>query len=519
LKVWRPLAIVAVVVLVISAFAPWFTFLGFFSFTMIDLYKLGIGAGQTQAIEKNLGVSLEQYSLQDTLLAMVMMFVLYPTALISAIVSLLPRRTSFLLLLSAILAVATSLSAVYAIESLKGHLLASTPQEWRSLYVLFISAIRVDFGAYLALFAGLVLGTSYYVGWRTSKTEPVPCEDKGPKKETERKTEDYTNETFHFGVFSIAMGHKLPRIVLISGLVALVIGITLVTIPSLVEVWEPRSQRLVQKVTEVSPSGHYYPSLSLPRWQGKECKDIVVNGSIKALEAEFIDFYAFDKLNYERWSAGVVANPLSRANRTKSVSVSLQLAPDQIDGGLFLVVSNRYAKALVEKIFLDRTMTLYSWQNYDWPIILAFMFWPSPKPTDAVISGKAEAVDRQMFSLLIMDDRNYAQYEAGRPYQTFWQGRGRSSYIFSFPFTPKESEDFPKFVVARERPNIKQSIYLSAKASWPVPKAIKVEYDLAVFWLERTYAHVIRSFGIGVGLVTLGLVLVAVSVHAKHVIK
>lgn len=323
-----------------------------------------------------------------------------------------------------------------------------------------------------------------------------------------------TSSKIHFLGCLIKADRRLSKILPVIGLVIIMLGVVMMTLPSVIEVWEPGSKKLFQEVVDVQAEGHYYPSMSLPRWSGNEIKNLSISGNVQALEDELFDFYIFDKLNYQRWLAGAQASPFDKAQQVKSVPVSVRLTRDQVEGELFLVVANRYAKKNAEESLIDRTTTMYSISNdhVEYAFGSPFRWLFSPKPTSIVVSGKAETIDGRTFALLIMDDNNYYQYEFGRPFQTFWEGRGRSSYVYSFPLTQKQAESL-RFVMRREIPNVTQAIRLSAKLSWSEPTKIKVEYDVRISWLERTSTHVSSSFIVGVGIVVLGLILSLVSIQ------
>lgn len=109
------MALGGVILLFASSFLPWTTFFGIFSFSLIDIYRLGIGPSQKQILEATFG-QVEVTGLQDTLLAMVITVVFYPIAIICGVASLALKKTSFLGLTSGSLSLLAFLSTTYAIE-------------------------------------------------------------------------------------------------------------------------------------------------------------------------------------------------------------------------------------------------------------------------------------------------------------------------------------------------------------------------------------------------------------------
>jgi len=157
---------------------------------------------------------------------------------------------------------------------------------------------------------------------------------------------------------------RAPKILAVIGLAVIVLGAVAVFIPPVWEVWNPKSETLVKEVATVYPRWHYYP-LALAPYIPQESRNLVVSGTVKELKGYTFDFYAFNKINYERWRAEAPYEAYLQVKNVSSYSFSFETTREDLNEGLYLVVLNIYAREPVTESLYDGTVTVYKWMEYD----------------------------------------------------------------------------------------------------------------------------------------------------------
>ena len=136
-----------------------------------------------------------------------------------------------------------------------------------------------------------------------------------------------------------------------------------------------KEEELVHEVAKI-PQLYNYSALGLA-YVPEGASDIIVSGMIKELKNRAFDFYAFNKLNYERWQAGVSYQAYVEAKKVTAYSLSISPTREDVNDGLRLVVSNAYLQEPMESSLIDETVRIGLFENWNFrfffpPLMLGY---------------------------------------------------------------------------------------------------------------------------------------------------
>lgn len=254
-----------------------------------------------------------------------------------------------------------------------------------------------------------------------------------------------------------------------------------------------KEERLVQEVATVMPLSDYWP-LAL-KYIPEGAYDIKVSGTVKELKGRSFDFFAFTKLNYERWKANASYQTILEAKHVSAYSLSFSPTGQEVTDGLRLVVSNIYAQEHKEESLISTTIKLsrYSGETF-WPSFPALMIGYK---SELNVRGTAREIHGYRFDIYVLDNRNYDLWSTGRSYSAYYEAKGTTSYDFSFVVPREKSGESLYFVVKRAEPNVELDVDLAATGSWLAPTAISVEYDTKISWKEKAPGCLIATAAYG----------------------
>lgn len=262
---------------------------------------------------------------------------------------------------------------------------------------------------------------------------------------------------------------------------------------SLAVAQELKEEMLVQEVATVYPLSDYWP-LAL-KYVPEGASEILVSGTVKELRDRLFDFYAFTKLNYERWKADASYQAAIEAKRVADYTLSLPTTRQDVIDGLRLVVSNVYAQETKEEKLIDETIRLPSFSTYT--------FWFSPPPlmigfeSELSVSGMATEIHGHRFNIYIMHSKDYDLWSTGRSYSAYYVGNDRESYEFSFVIPPEKARESVYFIVERGDPDVELDVDVAATGAWMAPTTLSVEYDVRISWKEKTTGCLIATVAYG----------------------
>lgn len=307
---------------------------------------------------------------------------------------------------------------------------------------------------------------------------------------------------------------RIPKILAIIGLAAIILGVALAVVPTTTEVWTPESGTLVKEVASVHPQSDYYP-LALAPYIPQESRNLVVNGTVIELKGRTFDFYIFNRVNYESWKAEAPYEAYLQAENVSSHSFSSSATREDVSEGLRFVVMNIYAKEHVDELWFEKIFTVHEFRDYYYmPYIYPRI---NMKKLDMIINGTAEELTGQKFNLIVLDDENCDLWKAGQPYDALYEVREVTACSFSFPLTPDRVKEGICPIVERVEPGTKVNVRISAYMSYMKPTEISVRYDVAVAWEEKSYAHVLGGLLLGGGLLVLGVIFMIAAAVVKYV--
>lgn len=254
-----------------------------------------------------------------------------------------------------------------------------------------------------------------------------------------------------------------------------------------------KEEELVHEVAKI-PQLYNYSALGLA-YVPEGASDIIVSGTIKELKNRAFDFYAFNKLNYERWQAGVSYQAYVEPKKVTAYSLSISPTREDVNDGLRLVVSNVYLQETMETSLIDETMRIGLFENWDFQYFFPpFMLGYSAELT---VKGTAKETYGYRFNLYVLDRENLDLWSAGRSYDAFYEGKRRGSYEFSFVVPQKKSSESLWFVVERAEPNEALVVDVTATGTWLGPAELAVEYDVKVSWKEKALGCFIATAAYG----------------------
>jgi len=254
-----------------------------------------------------------------------------------------------------------------------------------------------------------------------------------------------------------------------------------------------KEERLVQEVATVMPLSDYWP-LAL-KYIPEGAYDIKVSGTVKELKGRSFDFFAFTKLNYERWKANASYQTISEAKHVSAYSLSFSPTKQEVTDGLRLVVSNIYAQERKEESLINTTIKLFPYSDQT--------FWFSSPvlmigyKSELNVKGTAREIHGYRFDIYVLDRRNYDLWSTSRSYFAYYEARGTTSYDFSFAVAREKSGESLYFIVKRLEPNIELDVDVTATGSWLAPTTLSVEYDLKISWKEKAPGCVIATAAYG----------------------
>jgi len=185
----------------------------------------------------------------------------------------------------------------------------------------------------------------------------------------------------------------------------------------------------------------------------------------------------------------------------------------ELGRGLKMTIVNMALENVTEEFFTD-TIEVYGNSTYSSKTPLTF-----PPKTSIAISGKAEEISGQKFNLYILDKQNFEKWKAGLPFRSYFNGKGKSLYMFTFTI-PREKYNSPLYYVIEKtepnKPTLKVSI--SMNRSYLKPVNIKVQLCIELRWHEKSYAHVLEYAMVGLNAGIIGILFLA-SAAVLHIIQ
>jgi hypothetical protein len=254
-----------------------------------------------------------------------------------------------------------------------------------------------------------------------------------------------------------------------------------------------KEETFVKEVATVYPLFDYWPVAI--KYIPEGASDIIVSGTIKELKNRAFDFYAFTRLNYERWKANASYQAIVEVKHVAAYSLSFSTTREDVTDGLRLVVSNIYLQELQEESLIDDTIKVYPYMTYS--------FWFSSRPlmigyeAELNVRGTAREIHGYRFNLYVVDRKNYDLWSTGRSYFAYYAAKGMKSYDFSFTVPPEKVAESLYYVVERVDPDVELDVDVAATGSWLAPTTISVEYDVKISWREKASGCFIATAAYG----------------------
>ncbi|RLF00137.1 MAG: hypothetical protein DRJ59_07425 [Thermoprotei archaeon] len=229
---------------------------------------------------------------------------------------------------------------------------------------------------------------------------------------------------------------RLPKILVIAGLIFIAIGAIVALVPITQEVWEPKSKVLVDKATTVYAGAEHTWPLTYLFLRPENVRDLVVRGYVEEKKGRPFD------LKIENGKVYVEATNVSGRHEFE-----FSPTPEELEEGLKLRVLNNRATIEVVEDFIVETLTVYSFSDSSY-LLRAPLLKP-PKSVPVEITGTAEGARGYSFNLYVLDERNYERWEAKVPFEAYYEGRNASSYEFTFTVPAEKCTKYVYFVVER----------------------------------------------------------------------
>ena len=229
---------------------------------------------------------------------------------------------------------------------------------------------------------------------------------------------------------------RLPKILVIMGLIFITIGAIVALVPIIQEVWEPRSKVLVDKTATVYAGDEHTLPLTYSFLRPEDVRDLVVRGYVEEVEGRPFDLEITNAKTY------VKAENVPGRHEFK-----FSLAPEELTKGLTMRIVNVRATAHFTENFVVGTVDVLPFIGAH-PIRSIPLFMPLRK-VPVEINGTAKEVKGYAFNLYVLDKENYERWMAMATFKAYYEGRNASSYEFTFTVPAEKCTEWIYFVVER----------------------------------------------------------------------
>ncbi|GEM_PF-3517954 len=305
--------------------------------------------------------------------------------------------------------------------------------------------------------------------------------------------------------FLILCSMKLAKAVALVGLVLIALGVALGIALIGQEVWEQKSEILASgKVKVYASIGEWTVTLTYPLLMSpKNYRNLVVRGYVEEVSGRPFD------LTIEPY---VIVRGVSR------YEFKFSPKPDEVRKGLTMTIANK-AKEKATEDFVVETVVVYGLSKSHWWFKVPLL----KRGILVRVNGTATETSGHPFNLYFLGKENFERWRAGLPFDAYFAGTGRSSYIFGFAIPPEKSNEVVYYVVERvgesglKAPELR--VFIDSEKTYEKPVDIEVRYRVEMSWEERSYAHVLVGLVLGGGLAFLGALLLVAAALLRFVFK
>ncbi len=295
---------------------------------------------------------------------------------------------------------------------------------------------------------------------------------------------------------------KFTEFIGLIGLTLIFLSLVVALIPFTYEEWSPKA--VILKDSTITIHEAYSDTISytlqLPL---ANRRNLTVFGCIGVLD-EYPDV---------RESFSLYIDSYVKAENVSGYIFSFPINYSELGRGLKMTIVNMALENITEE-FLTDTLTVYNNSAYASKTPLTF-----PPKTSIVISGRAEEMNGQKFNLYILDEQNFEKWRAGLPFKSYFNGTGKSLYIFTFT-VPREKYNTNLYYVVEKmelnEPTLK--VLISMNRSYLKPVDIKVQLFIELRWYEKSYAHILEYAMAGLNAGVIGILFLA-SAIVLHIIQ
>ncbi|MGB9760780.1 MAG: hypothetical protein ACPLZG_13200 [Thermoproteota archaeon] len=324
---------------------------------------------------------------------------------------------------------------------------------------------------------------------------------------------------------------KIPKILLMAGLVLLVLGIVLVfASPSFIKVsWEQREEPIEKtfsllprfrmeeksepfissKIVTVEPwysewTKEWYGTYDFPiafLYIFGDAKNIVTKWSAVEKSSKIFNFYVFDEKNYNLWKEGLSFKAYYEGKGSTSYSFTLTFSKkEELPSSFYYVVevpkgelnpkaSKEELKRVVEvNAIASWTEIKEAFFKSDYAGYYYFIYTPGiSERRNFVIKGDIVEKNGNNFNFYIMDSTNHNNFITDKPFSAHYEKKGISSDSFSVQLTEEQLKDYVYFVVENPNTNINETITLKAKLTYE-EKVTDYSASVGAFWLGSVSA-------------------------------